>query len=71
LQTPLSLFHKLDCNPYQKIVAFTKKQNAIIFPIQNQMQTLPMSTLRLDRERHFIFLFGFEEMFEQNWFHFG
>ena len=52
-------------------MAFTKKQNAIIFPIQNQMQTLPMSTLRLARERHFIFLFGFEEMFEQNWFHFG
>ena len=30
-----------------------------------------MSTLRLDRERHSILLFGFEEMFEQNWFHFG
>ncbi len=30
-----------------------------------------MSTLRLDRERHSIFLFEFDEMFEQNWFHFG
>ena len=52
-------------------MALTKKQNAITFQIQNQMQTLPMSTLRLDRERHSILLFGFEEMFEQNWFHFG
>ena len=42
-------------------MAFTKKQNAITFQIQNQMQTLPMSTLRLDRERHSFFDLGLKK----------